>query len=76
MSDILTEIGPETIERLRRLGLIKEGRLQAIRIREDFERRRKLLGSVKAITQLSEEYHMAFETVRNICYAKESNAQP
>lgn len=64
-------LSEEVIDPLRKLGLIKEGRLQAIRIRDDFRRLRSEIGAVAAIHRLSDQYHLAFETVRNICYSKD-----
>jgi hypothetical protein len=71
MSKPLSFLSNKNLERLRKMNLIKEARLVHIQIREDFKKRRVEVGPMKAINQLAEEYHLAFETVRNICYAKE-----
>ena len=70
MSKTLEFIDNKTLKKLRDMGLIKEGALQAYKIRKDWRMLKIKHGSYKAIDILAEKYNLSFERIRNIVYEK------
>ncbi len=68
------EFMPEpTLNKLRQMGLIKEGLLKKYLIRNEFwNGLKRQHGSYKAIEMLAQKYFLSPERVRNIVYEKKN----
>ena len=60
------------LKKMRRLGLIREGQLQAYQIWKEFRNGLKnKLGSMKAIAFLAKKYHLSDKRIQDIVYKKQ-----
>ena len=74
MVKILDFLSDDKLKKMQRLGLIKEGRLQALKIYDEFWHGLKAeLGSTEAITVLSKKYYLSEKRIQNIVYPKKNH---